>query len=59
MDILEEPENQRVLLDLKVMKKMIFCESRLELAMQGRILLLRVGVQKSIWSFLWSPKIRE
>ena len=59
MDILEEPENQRVLLDLKMNKKMIFSESRLDKAMQGCILVLRVGAQKSILSFLRSSKIRE
>ena len=51
MDILEEPENQRVLLDLKMNKKIIFSESRLDKAMQGCILVLRVGAQKSIWTF--------
>ena len=59
MDILEKPENQRVILDLKMNKKMIFNESRLDMAMQGWILLLRVGDQKSILTFLRSPKIRE
>ena len=48
IDIFEEPENQRVLLDLKMNKKMIFSESRLEMAMQGWILLLRVKAQRSI-----------
>ena len=57
MDILEEPENQRVLLDLKINKKMIFSESRLYMAMQGCIFMIRVGDQKSIWTFLRSPKI--
>ena len=59
MDILEEPENQRVLLDLKMNKKMVFSESRLDMAMQGCNLVLRVGAQKSILTFLRSPKIRE
>ena len=59
MDIFEEPENQRVLLDLKMNKKMIFSESRLDMDMQGWILVLRVGAQKSILTFLRSPKIRE
>ena len=59
MDIFEEPEDQRVLLDLKMNKKMIFSESRLYMAMQGWILLLRVGVLKSTWTFLRSTKIRE
>ena len=59
MDIFEEPEDQRVLLDLKMNKKMIFSESRLDMAMQGWILLLRVGAQKSILTFLRSPIIRE
>ena len=59
MDILEKPENQRVIVDLKINKKMIFSERRLDMAMQGWILLLRVGVQKSTWTFLRSPKIRE
>ena len=51
MDIFEEPENHKVLLDLKMNKKMIFSESRLDMAMQGCILVLRVGAQKSIWTF--------
>ena len=59
MDIFEDPENHKVLLDLKINKKMIFSERRLDMAMQGWILLLRVGVQKSTWTFLRSPKIRE
>ena len=59
MDVLEKPENQRVILDLKMNKKMIFSESRLDMAMQGWILVLRVGAQLSIWTFLRSPKIRE
>ena len=51
MDIFEEHENQGVLLDLKIHKKMIFSERRLYMAMQGCILVLRVGAQKSIWTF--------
>ena len=46
MDIFEEPENHKVLLDLEMNKKMIFSESRLDMAMQGCILVLRVGAQK-------------
>ena len=57
MDVLEKPENQRVILDLKMNKKMIFSESRPDMAMQGWILVLRVGAQLSIWTFLRSPKI--
>ena len=57
MDVLEKPENQGVLLDLKIHKKMIFSESRLYMAMQGCILVLRVGAQKLIWTFLRIPKI--
>ena len=45
MDVLENPENQRVILDRKINKKMIFSESRLDMAMQGWILVLRVGAQ--------------
>ena len=59
MDILEEPENQRVLLDLKINKKMIFSEIRLYMAMQGCIFMIRVGVEKSILTFLRSPKITK
>ena len=42
MDIFEEPENQRVLADDKVCKKMIFSESRLYMTRQGCDLVLRV-----------------
>ena len=51
MDIFEEPENQRVILDLKINKKMNFSESRLYMAMQRCILMLRIVAQKSIWTF--------
>ena len=56
MGIFEEPENQRVLLDLKIYKKMIFSQSRLDMAMQGCILMLRVGEDKSIWTSLRARK---
>ena len=59
VDIFEEPENQRVLPDHKIHKKMIFSQSRRYMAMQGCILMLRDGAQKLIWVFLRSPKIRE
>ena len=59
MNIFEEPENQRVLAGDKVPKKMFFSQSRLDMAMQECILMLRVGAQKSIETFLKSPKIRE
>ena len=59
IDICEEPDSQRVLLDLKIHKKMIFSESRLDMAMQRCILMLKVGVQKSMWTFLRNPEIRE
>ena len=59
MVIYVEPENQRVILDLKIKKKMIFSESRLYIAMQKCILMLRVGAQKTILTFLRSPKNRE
>ena len=59
MGFFEETENQRVFLDNKVCKKMNFSESRLYMAMQGCILMIRVGAQKSIWAFLKSQKIRE
>ena len=55
----EEPENQRVFLDHEVLKKMIFSQSRLYMAMQGCILMLRAGAQKSIETFVKSSKIRE
>ena len=48
MDIFEEPENQKVFLDYKVPKKMIFSQSRITMAIQGCILMLRVGAQKSV-----------
>ena len=48
MGIFEKPENQRVSLDLKMNKKMNFSESRLYVAMQGCIFVLRGGAQKSI-----------
>ena len=48
MDFPEEPENQRVFLDNKVCKKMNFSESRLYMAMQGCISVLRVKAQKSV-----------
>ena len=53
MDVFEEPNNQRVILGLKVCKKMILSESRLYMAMQGCNLVLRVGAQKSIWTFFF------
>ena len=56
MDIFEEPENHRVFLDHKVPKKMIFSQSRVSMAMQGCILVLRVGAQKSIWTISEKPK---
>ena len=59
MDIFEEPKNHRAFLDHKVCKKINFSESRIYMAMQGCILMLRVGAQKSIWAFLKRPKIRE
>ena len=43
-----KPKNHRVFLDHKVCRKMIFSESCLYMAMQGCILMLRVGAQKSI-----------
>ena len=52
MDILKEPDNQKVLLDHKKYKEMMFSQSRLSMAMQGCILVLRVGAQNSIWTFL-------
>ena len=59
MDIFKEPKSHRVSIDNKVCKKMIFSKSRLYMAMQGCELVLRVGAQKSIYTFLKSPKIRE
>ena len=47
MDIFEESENQRVLADVKISEKMIFIQSRLYMAMQVCILVLRVGAQIS------------
>ena len=58
-DIFEEPENQRVFLDYKVLKKMFFIQSRLYIVMQVCVLMLRVAAQKSIKTFLKSLKIRE
>ena len=55
----EEPENQRVFLDHKVPKKMFFIYSRVYMVMQGCLLMLRVGAQKSIETFLRSPKIAQ
>ena len=52
-----EPENQRVFLNDKVPKKVIFSESRVYMAMKGCIFMLRVGAQKSIETFLRNPKI--
>ena len=57
MGIFEVSKNHRVLLDHKVCKKMNFSESRLYMAMQGCISVIRVGVQKSILTYLKSPKI--
>ena len=48
MDIFGEPENQRVLADDKVSKRMILIQSRLHMAMQGCILMLRVRARKSV-----------
>ena len=48
IDIFEKAENQRVFLDRKVPKKMILSQSRIYMAMQACILMLRVGAQKSI-----------
>ena len=59
MDIFEEHKNHRVFLDHKDCKKINFSESRLYMAMQGCISVLRVGAQKSIWTYLKSPKIIE
>ena len=59
MDFFEEPENQKVFLDDKIHKKMVFSQSRLYMAMQKCILMLSDGAQKSIWAFLRSTKIRE
>ena len=42
MDIFEEPENQRVFLDHKVLKKINFSESSLYMDMQGCIWMLKV-----------------
>ena len=42
--------------DDKVPKKAFFSQSRLYMAMQGCIYMLRVGALKSIWTFLKSPK---
>ena len=47
MDIFEEPENQRVLADDEIYKKMFFSQSRLLMAMQGCYLVLRFEAQKS------------
>ena len=57
--IFEEPKNHRVLLDHKVCKKMNFSESRLYMAMQGCISVLRVGAQKSIQTYLKSLFCRK
>ena len=56
-DIFEEPGNQRVFVDHEVLKKMIFIQSHGHMAMQGRILFLRIAAQKSMKTFLRSPKI--
>ena len=56
-DIFEEPENQRVLANDNVPKKMISTQNRLYMAMQGCIFMLRVGAQKVIDTFLRSSKI--
>ena len=45
VDIFEEPENHKVLVDLKMNKTMIFSESRLDMAIQGCNLVLRVVAQ--------------
>ena len=42
VDIFEEPENERVFLDIKVYKNNNFIQSRLYMAMQGCDLVLRV-----------------
>ena len=57
MEISEEPENQRVFLDHEIHKKMLFIQSRLYMVMQGCSLMLRIGAQKSIETFLRSLKI--
>ena len=57
--IFEEPKNHRVFPDHKISKKMHFSESHLYMAMQGCILMLRVGAQKSIWAFLKSQKVAQ
>ena len=48
-----------VFLDDEIHKKMFFIQSRLYMTMQGCILMLRVGAQKSIETFLRSPKIAQ
>ena len=48
ISIFEEPENQRVFIDHKISKKMIFSQSRVYMIMQGGILMIRVGDQNSI-----------
>ena len=58
-DIFEELENQKVLADDKVYKKMFFSQSRLYMAMQGCILMLGVVAQKFIETFSKSPKITK
>ena len=57
MDVSKELENQRVILDHEIHKKMFFIQSRLYMAIQGCILMLRFGAQKLIQTFLRSPKI--
>ena len=52
IDILEEPETQRVLAEDKVSTVMIFVQSCLYMAVQGCIFMLRAGAQKSIETFL-------
>ena len=59
MDIFEEPENQKVLADDKVYKKMFFSQSRLYMTMQGCILMLGVEAQKFIKTFSTRPKITK
>ena len=56
MDISEDPENQRMFAGDKVSIRMVFVESRLYMAMQRCIFMLWVGTQKSIETFLRSPK---
>ena len=57
MVIFEETENQRIFLDHRVPKNVIFNQSHVYMTMQGCIFMLGVGAQKSIKTFLKGPKI--